>query len=121
MGVKYYKETVVYKKAFALAMEIFELSKSFPIEEKYSLTDQLRRSSRSVCSNLAEAYRKKLYSAHFISKLSDCDAENSETSVWLDFSFKCNYIAEAQYTELNAKNEEIGKLLYHMLNNPEKY
>lgn len=89
-----YKELLAYKKAFTLAMEIFHVSKSFPKEETYSLTDQIRRSSRSVCSNMAEAYRKRRYVNHFISKLTDCDRENSETSTWLDFVIECNYITK---------------------------
>jgi len=121
MSAYNFKETTLYKKSFTLAMEIYEISKSFPKEEKYSLTDQVRRSSRSVCANLAEAYRKKRYAAHFISKLTDCDAENSETNVWIDFAFSCNYIDETTKNNLRSKNEEVGKLLYHMINNPEKY
>jgi four helix bundle protein len=116
-----FKESTVYKKAFSLAMEIFEISISFPKEEKYSLTDQVRRSSRSVCANLAEAYRKKRYPAHFISKLTDCDAENSETNVWIDFALACNYIDEQISNSLRTKSEEVGKLLNHMINNPDKY
>lgn len=115
------KETKVYKLAFELAMEIFEISKSFPKEETYSLTDQIRRSSRSVCICLLEAYRKKLYPAHFVSKVSDSDMENSETSGWLDFSLACKYINDLKHKELSVKNEEIGRLLNHMINNPEKY
>jgi len=121
MGVINFKETSVYKKAFLLSMEIFGITKSFPKEEKYSLTDQIRRSSRSVCANMAEAYRKKQYPAHFLSKLSDCDAENSETSVWIDFAFSCGYIDESSKVYLLSKNEEVGRLIYHMMNNPEKY
>lgn len=116
-----FEESTVYKKAFLLAMEIFEISKSFPKEEIYSLTDQVRRSSRSVCANLAEAYRKKRYPAHFISKLTDCDAENSETNVWIDFALSCKYINEDISNSLRTKSEEVGKLLNHMINNPEKY
>jgi four helix bundle protein len=108
-----------YKKEFALAMQIFEISKKFPPEEKYSLTDQIRRSSRSVCICLLEAYRKKLYPAHFVSKVTDSDMENSETSVWLDFSLSCKYINTEQFKDLILQNEEIGKLLYHMINNPD--
>lgn len=121
MGVKSFKETAVYKKAFALAMEIFEISKTFPKEETYSLTDQVRRASRSVCTNLAEAYRKKMYKAHFISKVTDSDMENSETGVWLDFAVACKYINEDTHKKLSDENEEIGRLLNHMINNPEKY
>jgi four helix bundle protein len=121
MSVRNFKETAIHKKAFSLAMEIFEISKLFPKEEKYSLTDQVRRSSRSVCANLAEAYRKKLYPAHFISKVSDCDMENSETGVWLDFAFACKYINEKTNKELIFNSEEVGRLLNHMIKNPEKY
>ncbi len=121
MSVYNFKETPVYKKAFSLAMEIFEISKTFPKEEKYSLIDQVRRSSRSVCANMAEAYRKKRYPAHFVSKLTDCDAENSETNVWLDFAFACSYINEQTLSALRLQCEEVGKLLHHMINNPEKY
>ncbi len=121
MSAYNFKETTLYKKAFSLAMEIFEISKSFPNDEKYSLTDQVRKSSRSVCANLAEAYRKKRYPAHFISKLTNCDAENSETIVWIDFAFACKYINEETKNLFNSKSEEVGKLLFHMINNPEKY
>jgi four helix bundle protein len=81
----------------------------------------MRRSSRSVCANLAEAYRKKRYPAHFISKITDSDSENSETSVWFDFSMACKYISQQKYDELIKRNEVIGKLLNHMINNPDKY
>lgn len=121
MGVKNFKETTVYKKSFLQAMVIFEISKSFPKEEKYSLTDQVRRSSRSVCANMAEAYRKKMYSKNFISKLSDCDAENSETNVWIDFALSCGYINQELQQQLLSQNDEIGRLLHHMINNPDKY
>jgi four helix bundle protein len=87
-----YNKLTVYKKAFELAMEVFDLSKSFPKEERYSLTDQMRRSSRSVCANIAEAYRKRQYPAHFVSKISDADMENSETQVSLDFALNCKYL-----------------------------
>jgi four helix bundle protein len=116
-----FRELLAYKKAFDLAMEIYELSKSFPLEEKYSLTDQIRRSSRSVCANIAEAYRKRRYPNHFISKLTDSDAENSETNVWLEFAFECNYITKEIYQKLSVKNIEIGKLINYMINNPVKF
>jgi len=115
------KETRVYQLAFELAMEIFEISKSFPKEETYSLTDQIRKSSRSVCICLIESYRKKRYPAHFVSKVTDSDMENSETSGWLDFSFACKYIGEGKHNELTGKNAEVGRLLNHMINNPDKY
>ena len=105
-----FKELLAYQKAFSLAMEIYKLSKSFPNEEKYSLTDQIRRSSRSVCANMAEAYRKRRYVNHFISKLTDCDGENSETIVWLDFSLECSYISNEVHIDLTTKSKEIGKL-----------
>ncbi|HQW68240.1 MAG TPA: four helix bundle protein [Flavobacterium sp.] len=116
-----YKELLAYQKAFIVAMEIFELSKKFPAEEKYSLTDQIRRSSRSVCANMAEAYRKRRYVNHFISKLTDCDGENSETNVWLDFALACNYISNEDFDSLSSKTIEIGKLINYMINNPDKF
>ncbi|MBC6365977.1 diversity-generating retroelement protein bAvd family protein [Algoriphagus sp. AK58] len=116
-----FKELLAYQKAFKLAMEIFQLSKSFPKEERYSLTDQIRRSSRSVCTCIAEAYRKRKYQAHFISKLSDADMENSETHVWLEFAFACEYIEEATHERLVSEVIEIGKLLNFMMLNPEKF
>ncbi len=116
-----FKDLTVYKKAFELAMDIFEISKGFPKEERYSLTDQIRRSSRSVCSSIAEAYRKRRYEAHFISKTSDADMENSETQVWLDFAFKCKYINNDNLEDLVNRSQEIGRLLNHMIENPENY
>ena len=116
-----FRELLAYKRAFDLAMEVYELSKSFPLEEKYSLTDQIRRSSRSVCANIAEAYRKRRYPNHFISKLTDSDAENSETNVWLEFAFECNYATKEIYQKLSVKNIEIGKLINYMINNPGKF
>jgi four helix bundle protein len=121
MASKNYKEVKVYKLAFEQAMDIFETSKAFPKEEKYSLTDQIRRSSRSVCTNLAEAYRRKRYPAHFVSKITDSDSENSETSAWFDFALACKYISEQKHETMNLRNEEIGRLLNHMINNPDKY
>ncbi len=111
----------VYQKSFDLAMEIFELTKSFPKEEKYSLIYQIRRSTRSVCTNVGEAYRKRIYPNHFINKISDADAENTETKIWLDFSQSCNYLNKELHKQLLSKSEEIGKLLYHMMNNPHKF
>jgi len=121
LGVRNFKDTTVYQRAFTLAMHIYDISKSFPKEERYSLTDQIRRCSRSVCANLAEAYRKKQYPAHFLSKISDCDMENSETGVWLDFAYKCNYIAQSEHINLIEMSDEIGKLLNHMMKYPERY
>jgi four helix bundle protein len=116
-----FRDLTLYKKAFTLAMEIFDMTKSFPSEEKFALTSQIRNSSRSVCSSIAEAYRKRKYQAYFVSKSSDADMENSETQVWLDFSLKCKYIKLDSYKNLLTKSEEIGKLLNHMIENPEKY
>lgn len=116
-----FKKLLAYQKAFDLSMEIFELSKSFPKEETYSLTDQIRRSSRSVCANIAEAYRKRTYIKYFISKLSDSDSENSETQVWIDFSFSCNYINSNQQINLTNKSIEVGKLINFMIGNPIKF
>jgi four helix bundle protein len=116
-----FKKLLAYQKAFELSMEIFELSKSFPKEETYSLTDQVRRSLRSVSANIAEAYRKRLYPKHFISKLSDSDSENSETQVWIDFSFSCNYINSEQQQKLSTKSIEVGKLINYVINFPEKF
>ncbi|MCV9930962.1 four helix bundle protein [Flavobacterium sp. LS1R47] len=116
-----FKELLAYQKSFQLAMEIFELSKSFPSEEKYSLTDQIRRSSRSVSANISESYRKRRYVNHFISKLTDSDAENSETNVWLQFCFQCKYINKETFDNLNNRSIEIGKLINYMINNPSKF
>jgi len=121
MSYKKINETKVYKMAFDLAMKIFEISKRFPKEETYSLTDQVRRSSRSVCSSLAEAHRKRLYPAHFVSKISDADMENAETQTWLEFALACKYIIQNEHDELLILSEQVGSLLHHMINNPEKY
>ncbi|MES2558846.1 MAG: four helix bundle protein [Bacteroidota bacterium] len=116
-----YKDLTVFKKAFELAMLIFEESKKFPKEERYSLTDQIRRSSRSVCSNIAEGYLKRHYPAHFISKMSDADMENSETQTWLLFALACEYISNEVMADLEKRSEEVGRLLSHMVNNPDSY
>ncbi|SCY69826.1 four helix bundle protein [Flavobacterium anhuiense] len=116
-----FKELLAYKKSFELAMEIFELSKTFPKEERFSLTDQVRRSSRSVAANIAESYRKRRYTNHFISKLTDSDAENSETNTWLQFSLECQYISKETFDRLNIKNLEVGRLINYMINNPSKF
>ena len=117
----HYKELLAFKKGYEVAMEIFAISKRFPSEEKYSLTDQIRRSSRSVCTNLAEAYKRRRYKDYFISKLNDSETENAETQVWLDFSQDCNYITIEEYNILSAKNNEVGKLIWYMINNPDKF
>ena len=116
-----YKDLIVFKKAYSLAMDILTISKSFPTEEKYSLTDQIRRSSRSVCVNLGEAYRRRQYPAHFVSKLSDCDAENTETEIWIQFCFDCKYINDTQFADLSTRCAEIGRIIGHMINHPDKF
>jgi len=116
-----FKDLKVYQMTFTLAMEIFEITKGFPKEEKYSLTDQIRRSSRSVCSNIAEGYRKRRYPRHFTSKMTDADGEASETSVWIDFAFNCQYINKELQESLNKRYDEVGKMLGSMANNPEKF
>lgn len=116
-----FKDLIVYKKSFEQACSVFEISKTFSKEEKYSLVDQIRRSSRSVCANLAEAYRKRDYPRHFLLKITDCLGENSETLVWLDFSLNCEYITENEYQKHIEINEEVGKLLMYMYKNPDKF
>jgi len=116
-----FRKLLAYKKGFELAMDIFETSKSFPKEEKYSLTDQIRRSSRSVCINIAESYRKRIYPKHFISKLSDADSENSETLGWLEFAVACEYLDKDIKIKLEEKNMEIGRLINYMMNNSDKF
>jgi four helix bundle protein len=116
-----YKDLIAYKKSYEVAMKIFHLSKSFPQEEKYSLTDQIRRSSQSGYTNIAEAYKRRRYKDYFVSKLNDSETENSETEVWLSFSIDCNYLSQAQYEDLLAVNTEVGKLLWYMIQIPNKF
>ena len=115
------KELDVYCEAYRLAMEIFTLSRSFPAEEKFALTSQIRRSSRSVCLNLREAWAKRRYEAHFLSKLTDCDGENSETDSALDFARECGYISAAQHVALTGKCSEVGRMLGAMIKKPESF
>ena len=116
-----HKDLKVYQLAYKLAMEIFRESKTFPIEERYSLTDQIRRSSRSVATNIAEAFRKRRYRNMFVSKLSDSDTEATETQVWLDFSLDCGYLSRGSYEKLVRGYEETGKMLGSMMSTPEKF
>ena len=116
-----FKDLLAFKTAFALVMKIFEISKRFPKEDTYSLTNQIRRSSRSVCTNFAEAFRRRKYPAHFLSKLSDSDSENAETDVWLDFAFECKYISDAEHKELKSDHEEVRELLGDIIKHPHKY
>jgi len=121
MQIRSAKELIVYQKAYRLAMAIFEISKGFPPEERYALTGQIRRSSRSVSLNLREAWGKRRYEAHFISKLTDCDGENSETDSSLDFARDCGYISAQQHAELTALCEEVGKMLGSMIKAPTSF
>lgn len=116
-----FRELIVYKKGFSLLMEIYLLTNDFPKTEQYSLVDQIRRSSRSVCSSVGEAYKKRRYPNHFISKLTDADMENGETQVWLDVALACRYITIETFTALDSQCEEISKLLNFMINNPAKF
>jgi four helix bundle protein len=111
----------VYRLAYGLAMRIFELSKRFPAEERWALTGQIRRSSRSVCMNLREAWAKRRYEAHFVSKLTDCDGESNETATSLDFSRDCGYITAAEYEEVAAQNRSIGRMLGSMIKAPKLF
>jgi len=115
------KDLEVYKKAYELAMRVFELTKHFPPEERFALTSQVRRSSRSVCLNLREAWAKRRYQAHFISKLTDCDGENSETDSSLDFAKDCRYITAEQHVELVGLCQEIGKMLGSIIKHPDPF
>lgn len=119
--IRSHEDLQVFQLAFDASMRIFELSISFPKDEKYSLTDQIRRSSRSVCANLAEAFRKRKYPKYFVSKLVDCEGEAAETQVWLLYAFKCQYIDEACKSDLDDKyNQILGKLVI-MGQYPEKW
>src|SRR5712664_3170150 len=119
MQINSAKELRVYVKAYELATRVFELSKTFPAEERFALTGQIRRSSRSVCLNLREAWAKRRYEAQFISKLTDCDGENSETDSSLDFVKDCRYISSEQHHELTCLCREIGRMLGSMIKNPD--
>jgi len=115
------KELEVYKMAYGQAMELFELSKKFPAEEKYSLTSQIRRSSRSVCANLREAWAKRRYEAHFISKLTDCDGENQETDTHMDFARDCGFIDAATIARIQDTNQQIGRMIGKMITHPKPW
>jgi four helix bundle protein len=121
MKIRTHKDLEVYQLAFKAAMKIFEITKRFPKEETYSLTDQIRRSSRSVCSNLAEAFRKRRYPKSFVSKLSDSESEAAESQTWLDFSLNCKYITGVEHHELNNTYENIIGKLVNMSLHPENW
>jgi len=119
--IRGFKDLIVYQKGFEQAMRLFRITKRFPKVEQYSLTDQIRASSRSVCTNIGEAWRKRRYPAHFVSKLTDADAEATETMIWLDFSLECGYIDQGVHAEFASEYEEIGKMLGAMISAPEKF
>ena len=119
--IRSFRDLKVYQISFSLQQEIFEKSKSFPKQELFSLTDQIRRSSRSIGANLAEAWHKRRYQAHFVSKLSDSDGEQAETQHWLDTALACKYISVDEHTQLMGKCVQIGRMLGKMMANPEPF
>ena len=119
--IESFRDLKVYQAAFRLQQEIFEISKGFPKEELYSLTDQIRRSSRSIGANIAEAWHKRRYQAHFVSKLSDSDAEQAETQHWLDSAMECGYISHENHNTLLEKCMKIGRMLGSMITKPESF
>ena len=121
MKILSYRELRVYRSAIDLAMEIFELTKSFPPEEKYSLTDQIRRSSRSVCANIAEAWRKRRYKAAFIAKINDSETEACETQVWLEIALRCKYLTEEKTNDLLEKYDHLISQLVLMINDADNW
>jgi len=121
MEIKSAKQLLVYQKGFALAMQVFEVTKRFPADERFALTSQIRRSPRSVCLNLREAWAKRRYEAHFIARLTDCLGENGETDTSLDFALNCGYITADEHSRLTGLNTEVGKMLNAMLNDPDKW
>ncbi|MGI9069687.1 MAG: four helix bundle protein [Pyrinomonadaceae bacterium] len=120
-NIRSYKELRVYQAAIEAAMRIFEITKRFPPEERFSMVDQMRRSSRSVCSNIAEAWRKRRYPAHFASKLSDSEGEAEETRVWLEIAFRCGYISKTEADELDLAYDHILGQLVRMIEHPEQW
>ena len=119
--IRSYKELRVYQLAMNAAMKIFELSKGFPVEEKYSLTDQKRRSSRSVCTNIGEAWRKRRYPAHFVSKMSDSEGEAEETRVWVEIAARCKYLTKADASDLDLMYDQILAQLVVMIDNKDDW
>jgi len=119
--IQTHRDLMVFKLSFEAGMEVFNMTKSFPKEELYSLTDQIRRSSRSVSGNIAEAFRKRKYPKHFVSKLSDSEGESAETQVWLDYALACEYIDNNTHSALNDKYDHIIGMLVNMSNKPENW
>lgn len=120
-SIRTYKELRGYSAAMDAAMRIFEITKRFPAEERYPLTDQIRRASRSVCANIGEGWRKRRYRAHFVSKLSDSESEAEETRVWLEFSWKCGYMSREQSEALDQQYNQIIGQLVRMINNADQW
>lgn len=120
-NIRSYKDLRVYRSAMDAAMRIYEFTKKFPADERYSLTDQIRRASRSVCANIGEGWRKRRYPAHFVSKLSDSETEAEETRVWLEFSWKCGYLSKEQASELDRQYDHIIGQLVRMMQKPEQW
>jgi four helix bundle protein len=120
-NIRSYRELDVYQTAFEGVMRIFHLTKHFPAGERYSMVDQMRRSSRSVCANIGEAWRKRRYKAHFVSKLSDAESEASETRVWLEFALRCEYLDKVQFDELDDVYDKVIGQLVRMLSAPEQW
>ena len=118
MKIETAKDLEVYQVAYRISMRIFEISKRFPAEERWALTGQIRRSSRSVCLNLREAWAKRRYEAHFVSKLTDCDGESNETDTALDYARDCGYVTQAEFEVLAGENRSVGRMLGSMINNP---
>lgn len=121
MTIKSYRDLMVYQNAMDVVMKVFELSRQFPSEEKYSLTDQIRRSSRSVCANLAEAWRKRRYEAAFISKLSDAETEAAETQVWMEVAWRSKYVDEATFRAIDDACDKVIAQIVRMADQPEKW
>src|SRR6185369_6853375 len=120
-SLRHFRELRVYQASMAAALQVFEITKAFPSEEKFSLTDQIRRSSRSVCANIAEGWRKRRYEAAFVAKLNDAEAEAAETQVWLEIARHCGYLTELTFNELDAAYESIQSMLIKMISDPSKW
>ena len=120
-ALRRHTELEVYQRAFKAAMRVFELTSGFPKEERYALTDQLRRSSRSVCANLAEAWRKRRYEAAFVCKLNDCEAEAAETQTWLHFAVECSYLSKEEARGLYKEYDAVTGMLVRMINQPQDW
>ena len=120
-NIRSYRDLDVYKNAIEAAMIIFQITKSFPSEEKYSMVDQMRRASRSVCANIGEAWRRRRYVAHFVSKLNDSETEAEETRVWLDLALRCRYVTQETFDDLDSRYDKILGQLVKMINSADKW